>query len=58
MIWHTIAKELTCDKVPVQEILKEFRTMAGIRGRIAHRPTPPPVYPWQDAGAIKVEGTV
>ena len=42
MIWDTIAKELSYDKMSVQEIFKEFRAMAGVRGRTAHNPTPPP----------------
>ena len=46
MIWHTMAHDLSYEQVPVQEILKEFRAMAGIRGRKAHKPTPPPAYPW------------
>ena len=49
MIWHTMAQDLSYERVPVQAILKEFRAMAGIRGRKAHKPTPPPAYPWQVA---------
>ena len=37
MIWHTIAKGLKCEQVPVQLILNEFRALGGIRGRQAHR---------------------
>ena len=38
MLWHAheMAKELTPQKVPVMAILKEFRAMAGPRGRKAH----------------------
>ena len=31
-------------QVPVMDILKEFRELAGIRGRQAHRPSAPPQY--------------
>ena len=44
MIWYTVAKQLTCEQLPVWAILKEFREMAGIRGRNAHRGTTPPKY--------------
>ena len=30
--------------LPVMDILNEFRALAGIRGRNAHRPTQPPQY--------------
>ena len=42
MIWHTIAKGLKCEQVPVQLILNEFRALGGIRGRQAHRGADPP----------------
>ena len=44
MIWHTIAKGLKCEQVPVQLILNEFRALGGIRGRQAHRGADPPKY--------------
>ena len=44
-------KDLTCEQVPVMAILKEFRAMAGIRGRNAHRGTTPPKYGYR----VKVE---
>ena len=44
MLWHSQAKDITCEKLPVMAILKEFRKLAGIRGRNAHRPTNPPKY--------------
>ena len=37
--------------MPVMAILKEFRALAGIRGRSAHRGTAPPKY----ATRVKVE---
>ena len=39
-----MAKQLTCEQVPVMVILKEFRALAGIRGRKAHRGTTPPKF--------------
>ena len=44
MIWHTVAKQLTCAQVPVMAILEEFRKMSGVRGRLAHRGSDPPKY--------------
>ena len=44
MVWHTAAKDLPFEKVPVLEILEEFRNLSGIRGRKAHRGTAPPKY--------------
>ena len=44
MVWHTMAKDLSCAQVPVMDILNEFRALAGIRGRNAHRGTDPPQY--------------
>ena len=46
MLWHRAARDelgnaLPCTKVPVLAILKEFRRLAGIRGRSCHRPTMP-----------------
>ena len=51
MLWHYMGKDLTCKQVPVMAILKEFRTLAGIRGRSAHRGTAPPKYNY----LVKVE---
>ena len=39
------------EQVPVLDILKEFRQLAGIRGRNAHRPSAPPQYDFK----VKVE---
>ena len=44
MIWHTIAKGLKCEQVPVELILNEFRALGGIRGRKAHRGADPSKY--------------
>ena len=44
VVWHTMSNHLTCEQLPVMAILKEFREMAGIRGRQAHRGTAPPKY--------------
>ena len=44
MLWHTMAKDTPCAEVPVMEILNEFRALAGIRGRNAHRGSNPPQY--------------
>ena len=52
MLWHSLATKvvdgkrthLDCKEVPVMAILKEFREMAGIRGRNTHRGTTPPKY--------------
>jgi len=44
MIWHSIAKDLKCEEVPVMDILKKFRDCAGIRGRRRHTGTNPPSY--------------
>ena len=44
MAWHTMGKDLSCAQVPVMDILAEFRALAGIRGRNAHRGTNPPQY--------------
>ena len=43
MVWHT-SKELSCEQVPVMDILYEFRALAGVRGRNAHRGQQPPKY--------------
>ena len=44
MLWHTVAKALSCQQVPVQAILKEFLELGGVKGRLAHRGTTPPTY--------------
>ena len=44
MKWNCMAKEMSCEQVPAMEILHEFRSLAGIRGRNAHRPHQPPQY--------------
>ena len=44
MLWHTSARDMACAQVPVMDILAEFRALAGIRGRNAHRGTNPPEY--------------
>ena len=45
LLGHRAARDesgaLPCTKVPVLAILKEFRRLAGIRGRSCHRPTMP-----------------
>ena len=47
MVWHQLAKNLSCQELPVMSILKEFRDMAGEKGRKAHRPSEPPIYDYQ-----------
>ena len=47
MVWHTAAKDLPIEKVPIIEILEEFRNLSGIRGRKAHRGTAPPKYEYR-----------
>ena len=37
MLWHRMAKELKPQDLPVMTILKEFRAMAGDKGRRPHR---------------------
>ena len=41
---HIAGKGLKSEEVPVMDILKEFRGLAGIRGRNAHKPSAPPQY--------------
>ena len=55
MLWHEMAKELKPQEVPVMAILKEFREMAGPKGRTAHRAAPKPVYEYEKH-IIKPEG--
>ena len=49
MLWHSMAKDLSCRDVPVMAILKEFREMApaGSGGRRPHRPAPPATYEYE-----------
>ena len=51
MLWHSLAKDLSCEQVPVMAILKEFRELSGLRGRHAHRGQHPPKYEY----TVKVE---
>ena len=44
MVWHTAAKDVPFQEVPIMEILEEFRNLSGIRSRKAHRGTAPPKY--------------
>ena len=44
MTWYCMAKEMSCEQVPAMDILLEFRSLAGVRGRYAHRPHQPPQY--------------
>ena len=44
MLWHTVAKALPCQQVPVQAILKEFLELGGLKGRRTHQGTTPPTY--------------
>ena len=44
MLWHTVAKTLSCQQVPVQAILKEFLELGGSKGRNTHQGTTPPTY--------------
>ena len=44
MLWHTVAKALSCQQVPVQAILKEFLELGGPKGRRTHQGTTPPTY--------------
>ena len=37
MVWHSFAHDLSCEKLPVMAILKEFRELSGVKGRDAHR---------------------
>ena len=47
MTWHVLGKQVKCEQLPVMSILKEFRDMAGGKGRKAHKPSEPPVYDYQ-----------
>ena len=42
MVWHSMGKHLSCEQVPVVPILREFRALAGVKGRNAHRGQAPP----------------
>merc|ERR1712185_634718 len=33
MLWHSLAKDLSCEQLPVMAILKEFRELSGQHGR-------------------------
>ena len=39
MVWHVGGKVLKSEQVPVMEILKEFRELAGVKGRNRHKAT-------------------
>jgi len=43
-MWRLAGRTMPCCNVPVLDILHEFRALAGIRGRYAHRGHQPPVY--------------
>ena len=47
MLWHRLAKELKPQDLPVMAILKEFREMAGEKGRHAHRAWPKAEYGYE-----------
>lgn len=47
MIWHYLGKNIPCHDVPVMAILKEFRAMAGPKGRHEHRLFPPAKYEYE-----------
>jgi hypothetical protein len=55
MLWRSLAvkqvdskyKLMDCKDLPVMEILKEFRTMAGPAGRKAHRAAPKVEYEYE-----------
>ena len=58
MIWHRSARKLeedgslsskhmSCYEVPVMQIVQEFRNMAGVKGRKAHRAWPIPSYDYE-----------
>ena len=47
MLWHTVAKGLKCEEVPVVAILNEWRKMAGFKGRNKHVGTNPPKYEYR-----------
>ena len=51
MLWHSLAKDLSCEQLPVMAILKEFRTLSGQHGRHTHRGWTPPKYEY----TVKVE---
>ena len=51
MLWHSLAKQLSCEQLPVMAILKEFRELSGAHGRHAHRGQTPPKYEY----TVKVE---
>ena len=64
MLWHSLATKvvsmkrtkLECQDVPVMAILKEFREMAGVKGRNAHRAAPKITYEYEKhRSAVKIE---
>ena len=44
MLWHIGGKPMKSEEVPVLEILKEFRALAGIEGWNKHKGVAPPQY--------------
>ena len=44
MVWHVAGRTMPCCDVPILDILREFRELAGIRGRYGHRGHQPPMY--------------
>ena len=63
MLWHIhghqinedgTRKQMPCRDVPVMAILKEFRAMADVRGRKAHKPQEVPKYEYEKH-RVKVE---
>ena len=44
MLWHRIAKELKPQDIPVMAIIKEWRSMAGDKGRRPHHAAAPITY--------------
>ena len=55
MVWYSLAAEIKCQELPVMSILKEFREMAGVKGRSSHRPHDPPQYDYQLASKQRSE---
>jgi hypothetical protein len=51
MLWHSLAKDLSCEQLLVMAILKEFRALSGQHGRHTHRGWTPPKYEY----TVKVE---
>ena len=57
MIWHHHGKARACKDVPVMAILKEFRAMARLRGRQAHRAQPTPTYEYEREASHRMAST-